>query len=917
MNYKSLIGPIVILVFGLVVFTWFRGNPYLFGSDTGFPINIKTVNEYFYILPFNSAFGGPDIAKFTVLSPIGLLLKTYALTGLPYSAPVFERLWVYVTFAFSGISMYFLLTVLFPEKNFFARMFGSLVYMFNFFFMWLWIDLPFLTIAYAFFPLIFALYIKGIEEKKGFLYAGLLALLWTILLSSGYGLPWAATNWLAIISFLSFSIVVYRNKGRIKRAIVFTGLLLGSWIALNAFWLISLAKSFSTELSRNALPGVNVSDLFANNSVSISNGLRFLGPPTYTLGSYKGSLYFPWYNIYSSPIIEFISFFIPCLVVFSLFTKKRKNLIFFGLFTILFLFLVKGPNPPLGSINSLLFSQAGLNFMFRSVYQRFMGYVVLGSAVLITFSIDRIIRLRAKKKILNIFRGIILVSLAISIIVILPSPLWTGSTYNQSGIFSSRRVTIPNYYFEAANWVDAQDGQFNVLPLPFPIAYRAAFSWDNGSVGYYSKYPFAFISSKSFMINDFGNQTGSTFVRLLINNAFNDSLILNLFNIKYIFLHRDTNWDYIQGSSSWVSGSLEQMEGALRSMKGLVLEKTFGEIDVYRNTAWQPMTGYILPQNLSGEYSQIFHPENLSYFAESPLTDDFSSNALSNWSDITGNWTIANELGQFTLNGTGSSSLALNIFSNGSLTTEGYFKFGQTNSTHYPFVLTEQNGETFYPILASSNGYFVVGTGSDEVSNIEPYSPDTWYNITIKLDIGQSKYWIWVNGDLLTPHGLPIYAYGNNSVVSSSAYFIRVAIWSGDAQELCSTESRDIKIFDQSCFTTPMNQVRASQSLEINRINPTQYQGDIVISAPSVLIFNENYDPGWILKLNGTEYNPTAGLGFANAYSINTTGTFNLTLNYEPQNWFYVGVATSLTFLAFLVAYLIFTKRDWIKTLVR
>jgi hypothetical protein len=321
------------------------------------------VDEYFYILPFNSAFGGSDVAKFTVLSPIALLLKTYSFTGLTYSASIFEHLWVYATFSGAGLSMFFFLSVLFPDKNYFSRVLGALVYMFNFFIMWLWIDLPFLTIAYAFFPVIFALFIKGVEEQRGVVYAFLLSLLWTILLSSGYGLPWAATNWLAVLSFLLFYMLVYRNKVRIKKAIIFTACMLGSWIAINAFWLIPLSQSFVGELSRNALPGVNINGLFASNSVSILDGVRFLGPPDFLLGSYKGSLYFPWFSIYSSPAIIVLSFLIPLLIIPSLFKVQDKKLIFFALFMLLFLFLVKGPNPPFGEINSLLFSQQGFNFM--------------------------------------------------------------------------------------------------------------------------------------------------------------------------------------------------------------------------------------------------------------------------------------------------------------------------------------------------------------------------------------------------------------------------------------------------------------------------------------------------------------------------------------------------------------------------
>jgi hypothetical protein len=784
--------------------------------------------------------------------------------------------------------------------------------MFNFFFMWLWIDLPFLTIAYAFFPLVFALYIKGIEEKKGFIYSALLAVLWTILLSSGYGIPWAATNWMAIFSFFLFSIIVYKSKERIKHAIVFTVSLLGSWIALNAFWLIPLSNSFAGELSRNALPGVNISELFAKNSVSVANGLRFLGPPDYLLGSYNGSPYFPWYNMYNTPALVIISFLVPSLVVLSLFTKKNKNLIFFGLFTVFFLFLVKGSNPPLGLVNSFLFSQTSLDFVFRSVYQRFMGYVVLGSAVLITFSVDWIARLRAKRRMLSFCRGILLVSLSISLVVILPNPLWTGAIYDQSGVFSSRRVTIPDYYFEAAKWLDDQDGQFNVLPLPFPIAYKTAFSWDNGSTGYYSKYPFAFISSHSFIINDFGNETGSTFVRLMIDETFNDSSILNLFNIRYIFLHRDANWQYVEGNPNWVSGSLQQLQAALKSMKGLILENSFGEIDVYRNIFWQPMEAYSLPKALLGETETSLSSKDVVYF------DQLAS--PSQWSSATGNWAVYFEDGQSFVNGTDASILELDIMSTNDLTTEGYFKFGETDSVHYPFVLTNKIGATFCPVVAGANGYFVE-TGTDQISKLMPYYSDRWYNITLNQDLEKNKYWLWIDNNLLTPpEGLTMYLNGGNPVSSSQENFVKVAIVAGGTLRPSSTEIHNVKIFDQESernlvanYMTTANLIKQAKIVTIKKMDPTQYEGNIDVTKPSLLVLNENYDSGWILKVDGTEFKPSVGFDFNNLYSIDATGRIDLAFYYTPQNWFYAGTIVTLCFLSFLVGYLFFTKRHQIK----
>lgn len=147
---KDVIVIIIILILGAVSLTWFRGHPFLFGSDTNLALNIKTINEYFYITS-NSGFDAADINKLTFLLPIGFLLKIWSDFGLPFSASIFEKLLIYLTFAFSGFSMYILLST-FKKLHTFAKLFGALFYMFNFFFLWLWIDVSWLPIVYAFFP---------------------------------------------------------------------------------------------------------------------------------------------------------------------------------------------------------------------------------------------------------------------------------------------------------------------------------------------------------------------------------------------------------------------------------------------------------------------------------------------------------------------------------------------------------------------------------------------------------------------------------------------------------------------------------------------------------------------------------------------------------------------------------------------
>jgi hypothetical protein len=735
--YSDAVALVIISAVAAISLSWFRGYPLLIGGDTNLALNLKVIDEYFYAVTA-SAYGGADVAKYSFLLPLGLLLKVYALSGLPFSASVFEKLMIYVIFASSGISAYLLIAIVCPKSGLVARLFGSLLYMFNFYHVYLWTDLAiYLFMIYAFFPLILGMYIKGVEERKGLSYAVVVASLWTITMTAGYGKPWILTNWLVILSFLIFHLMTVRGKGRSKKALLFTFQLAMVWIASNAIWITPLAFSFPEELGRQVIPGVSPWDLFVGNSARMIDALRLEGLPSMA-GTYKNSPYFPWYGIYTSPLFIGISLLLPILAFSGILASRRdKSAVYFGILTCLFLFLVKGPNEPLGSINVLLFSRFSFDFIFRSVYSRFMGYVALGFAVLVAFGAEKVLKAKIGRKSLDVAKVLSVVLLLVVLVGVLAYPLWTGSLYDQSGVFASRRVRIPSYYYDAADWVENQPGDFNILPLPFPKAATAVFSWNNRTDGYHGSYPFRFLSSRRFLITDFGGGTGSSLADLIIRDAIADSSTLNVFNIKYIFFHRDADWQYMEGNDRWVSAAPGQIQDSLASIDGLILERSFGKIDVYRNTRWEPMHAYVLPATL---------------------------------------------------------------LSSPSIT-----------------------------------------------------------------DVEQRTSCVYTNGD--------------------------------DAI---------------SRFASIADVIEDAKTLELTRINPTLYKANIRTAQPFILILNDGYDEGWLLEVNGKRYEPFCVFGFANGYALNVQGNLEITLDYQPQHWFYCGALISVISTIASAGYLVYAKRAWL-----
>ena len=68
-----------------------------------------------------------------------------------------------------------------------------------------------------------------------------------------------------------------------------------------------------------------------------------------------------------------------------------------------------------------------------------------------------------------------------------------------------------------------------------------------------------------------------------------------------------------------------------------------------------------------------------------------------------------------------------------------------------------------------------------------------------------------------------------------------------------------------------------------------------------VLAFAESYDPLWVAYVNDKKYSSNQLYTVVNGFTINDIGQLSVLVEYEPQNWFYVGVIISITVLIILV----------------
>jgi len=94
--------------------------------------------------------------------------------------------------------------------------------------------------------------------------------------------------------------------------------------------------------------------------------------------------------------------------------------------------------------------------------------------------------------------------------------------------------------------------------------------------------------------------------------------------------------------------------------------------------------------------------------------------------------------------------------------------------------------------------------------------------------------------------------------------------------------------------------------ISIKRIDSTKYEVKIDTSKPFVLGMADAFDKHWIAYGKGLGRIDSIPIyGMLNGFYIDKTGNFTVTIEFEPQQWFYTGLAiTGLTFagtLAFLI----------------
>lgn len=578
-------GPIgLIIISALIVLLWFHKGLLFAGGEDQLPFyNItRSFNLYRYVW-VNTDTGFYRIANLPFI-PIFWFLNYFYKLGV--NGTILQAVIFFLLISTGMISVYFLLKETLVDQSgknklYLFSFLGALFYLLNPFSMeQIWgRGLYIQFFSFAMVPAFLYLFIRGLNKRRFFF--GIAAAFITAIFSPAFSHPAIViTVWAGAVIYLIFFIFKQGiNKKNILFPLSFFFITLVSWVLFNFFWFYTIYKS----------SGETYSILLnsANNIASLQGVSRNAPFGAVIRLTHEGFVYINKFygDIYLSIPFLLISWFIPLIAIFSWNRLKMfSNFGFYLSFFLVSLFISLGSNPPLGWLLTWLFQLIPPLQALRNPYEKFGINLLVAYIPFLMLGLDTLSR-KIEHKINKKVEGFIILVGIIILCVIYVWPLWTGQF--AGGIKINPWVKVPNYYEQANKWLNDQGREFKILELPLNPGDGIKYSWDHPFAG---AEPSEFLFDKSSINRsshfNMGYYNGllSGFGQEKIPNSTTDinfdnkSLVDNLskLNVKYIILHKDTDYKYSNSISP------EIVEEYLKKEEKIKKVITFDKLDIYQ-----------------------------------------------------------------------------------------------------------------------------------------------------------------------------------------------------------------------------------------------------------------------------------------------------------------------------------------------
>jgi hypothetical protein len=592
---KHFLPLIIIFLLGLLPLSYFHSGSEIFGADTGGYLFQKLYPYLWDNIQTGTGF-------YNWYSPLRIPYEIFYkfLNIIGVSLPFSQILLLCILFVGAGMSMYFFVTSLLSEnaKRHFIATGAAIFYMFNPYSMFIWspwgAGISFL-VAYASYPLVFALFIRGLRSKKT-LQSGIVFAVGSLIFVAGNdNPPFTIITIFSLLLYLAFHLLfISKNTQERIAAFRFAFIAMALYILVNLWWIATVIPDLGS-ISQNISTSnpLGILQNFSSYS-SILNVLRMYGYPgwqAYFLGRPSFS---EVPTLIYNPFFIFASLLPPIIFGLALMLKNRwvkekgiaKMFLFFFPFYLLALFLSKGVQPPLGGVYLWLFEHLPGFEIFRAVFVKFGIMIGLSGAILFGISLFILHQRVENIKIAAIKRWRLSKILVAALILLI---LVTNYSFFTGGVVQPFYHTIPSYYSEAATWINSQTQNFNIFQFYGGISKWVSYNWGDGDT-----YIGTDVDPMIFqvpIIHGDDNSLGNYIKQQVANNStVQIDKLLSLMNVKYVLLHDDYN----STAASWYPPPQVFQEG-LSFQQNISSGKAFGGLVFYTNGNWKPLEIYATP----------------------------------------------------------------------------------------------------------------------------------------------------------------------------------------------------------------------------------------------------------------------------------------------------------------------------------
>ena len=788
-----------------------------------------------------------------------------------------------VYFMGATFSMFYLAKTVYPEEKT-AAIISSIFYIFNFSILSLPMVLNIgMVWTFAFLPLLIALFTKIITQTQNvYKHAFCFAITFAIVASiSSINVTDVALILISLVSVLVYYIFFQRKKTA-RSLIENLTILLIITLLLSVWWIIPILNYFVLSPSTQLQTEVNV--VLWSWTHARASFLNLFG-----LNGGWGwrPEYSPYYDLYSSHAVLTVLLFVPFLLASTalLFkNEKRKFNAYLMLIILVFIFLAKGLHEPLGSVNLFLYNYVPYMNMFREPISKFTLIMISFLALLVGYSTEKIAKTLKRNIVSKLFITTVILIFIISAFPIVTNPIETKT----EEIPYSSYVKIPQYWYEANDWLNNKTGDYRILVTPLDDYYQVPYSW-----GYYGADSFLERFIQNPIINPsyaFSYAVNPNTIMLM--NQLRDAIkyngtdefetIMKLLNVKYILQRNDLDYEYMASTNRDMMNP-EKMRNFLSNQRNITLDKTIEELDIYEYTQAQP---YV--RTFEFKQPQEYNVEIKNETILNLQWNFNSTNQLNEWK----NTTLENQF---------DAVCKLSLENNA-------LKFELWNSTWGWKTINSPLITAQYDALYNFK-LDVKGENAQDV-HIKIFEYDK------NMEITHAEYVYYVADGTFDWKNVQI----NYAPKNESTTFIQLSTWNGHetSKPFPNTiwiDNAEIQAWITK-LTTPNIQQAIQTSIEnppatiieYKKLNPTKITVKVNASQPFILAINEAHDPNWKAYLNGKIINSIPIFSVMNGFQVNQTGTLDIVIEYEPQMWFYLGCVISLSTFFTCIIYLVYSQ---------